>query len=46
MMPKERNNPNGHRERMTTSYTMKQEYTKPFTEKNVKELYAKAADLW
>jgi hypothetical protein len=46
MMPKERNNPNGHRERMATSYTMKQEYTKPFTEKNVKELYAKAADLW
>jgi hypothetical protein len=42
MMPKERNNPNGPRERMATSYTMKQEYTKPFTKENVKELYSKA----
>jgi hypothetical protein len=42
MMPKERNNPNGPRERMATSYTMRHEYTKPFTEKNVKELYTKA----
>lgn len=41
MMPKDRNNPNGPRERRAVEYTLKPEYTKPFTEKNVKELYSK-----
>jgi hypothetical protein len=41
MMPRD-HSPNSPLERRAVDYTLKPEYTKPFTKENVKELYAKA----